>query len=134
MTENQIPDVELPDGVADATEWQIHPDDTYRCIMGERREVGLTYVDGSPVGPHYVEAHAVQEADGSVVEACVRAQVNAWNLNRYADWDTMLTPEKAREQADSCRADAQTLLILAEAYSKAAADVERWTPEQGVSR
>lgn len=56
----------------------------------------------------------------------MRAQVDAWNLNRYNDWDTELTPSDARAKADSMRADAKTLLLLADAFSAAAADVERW--------
>lgn len=128
MPANHIPDIAAPAGAAEVTEWcdLDHPEDTYRCITGERRGVGRTYIGSSPVGPHFVEAHAIQESGGRVVEACVRAQVDAWNLNRYNDWDTELTPSDARAKADSMRADAKTLLLLADAFSAAAADVERW--------
>lgn len=118
-TTNPFPDVETPVGAAEVSEWcdLNYPGDEFRCITGEQHAVG----------PHFVEAHAVQEPTGRVVEACVRAQVDIWDMNHYHHYDTMLSPDAARSKADALRADAVRLLKLADAFDHSAGDVERWS-------
>lgn len=98
----------------------------WRTITGQRRGVDRYYVGDSSVGPHYVEAHGIQEEDGRVTEGCVRAQVDAWNLNRYENWDAMLSPADARQKAAELRSTIAELTVLADAFDAAAGEVERW--------
>lgn len=122
------PDVAPPVGAVTVDDWCDLgcSEGPWREVIGERRGIDLYYVGNSAVGPHYVEAHGIQEADGRVSEECVRAQIDAWNLNRYENWDTMLTPADARQNAVELRAVIAELSVLANAFDTAADEVDGW--------
>ncbi len=102
------------------------PDGAWRSITGLRRGIDRYYIGSSPVGPHFVEATGIQEADGRVVDACIRAEIDAWNLNRHDDWATELSPADARSKAAELRAVIAELTVLAEAFDAAADEVDGW--------
>lgn len=123
------PDIDPPAGAATVEEWDDlgSPDGAWRTIAGQRRGVDRYYIGSSAVGPHYVEAHGIQEEDGRVTDACVRAEIYAWNLNRHEDWATELSPEQARKKAAELRSTVAELTALADAFDSAASEVEGWT-------
>ncbi|GAS98198.1 putative ArsR-family transcriptional regulator [Mycolicibacterium canariasense] len=78
-----------------------------------------------------MEAHATQEADGSLTDVCIRAEIDAWDWGwQHECWDTMLTPEQARAKGAEMRANAEKMIRVADAFDAAAADAERWVAER----
>lgn len=127
-TPTRVPNVAPPEGAVVLDDWcdLDCSEGAWREIAGQRRGTDRYYVGNSPVGPHYVQAHGIQEANGWVAEQCVRAQIDAWNLHLHEDWDTMLTPAEARQKAAELRAVIAELSVLADAFDTAASEVEQW--------
>lgn len=118
-TTHAVPDHPIPAG-GHATEWVDlnHPGDGFRSVVSQGHVVD---------GEHFVQAHVVQESsDGSLVEPCIRAQVDLWDMNVYNHWDNMLTPEQARQQAAELRASAEKLTRLAVGFEAAADAIDGW--------
>ena len=95
------------------------PEEGFRTCSGKRR--------GSIDGDHFVEAFGVQMVDGTLTEVCVRAQITLWDMNRFADWDKVVSPDEARATAVELREQARNLALLASAYESAAAEVDGWS-------
>ena len=121
---NPFPHIAAPVGAADIGDWYDldHPEDTYRAISSERQGTG----------PHYVQALAIQESDGTVVEASIHAEINV-HCHYHADWATDLSPEQARAKAAELRATIAQMGVLADAFDAAAHTVDNWTGEENSS-
>lgn len=128
-TEVDLDSVRSPEGAETVYEWSDigAPSGPWRQFSGPRRSVERYYIGSSPVGPHFVEAHGIQNADGSLDEVCIRAQVDVWDMDRHDNWDTELTPDDARRKAREIRGHIATLTMLATAFEAAAAEVDQWT-------
>lgn len=125
---NTPPAFAIPAGAAEVTDWcdLDIPDDAFRSFTGPRRGVDRTCIGNSPNGPHYVEAAGSQDARGQLFDLAVHAQIDLWSMNRHEHYDATLTPEQARKRGAELRADAATLIRLADAFEAAAGEVERW--------
>lgn len=92
------------------------PDDTYRTISGQRRGIR----------GNYVEAYAMQEPSGSLVELSVRAELDVWEHTFQHRWDDELSAADAREWAARLAAAAAELSELASAFNDAADEIDGW--------
>lgn len=128
---SELSTITPPPHAIEVGEWvdlDRHPTErTWRPFTGQRRGVQRYSVQGTPSGPHFVEASACQEADGRLTEVCVRAEINAWDLSFFDCWDSQRTPEQARSRAKVLRRNSQIYTLLADAFDAAAADAERWS-------
>jgi hypothetical protein len=125
-TTDPFPNTSPPAGAAEISEWTDldHPEDTYRTFSGPRR--GFEHDECAHRG-NYVHAYGLQNPDGTLEELAVRAELDVWDIGHYAAyWDTALSPEAARNWAHRLVADARKILILADAFMDAAAEVDGW--------
>jgi hypothetical protein len=123
---NPFYDVAVPPAAVTISDWVDvdHPEDTYRSFSGQRR--GFEHDECASRG-QYIEAFGLQNPDGTLEELAVRAELDVWDVGGYHHiWDDALTPAEARKWAQRLVSDAHKILILADAFTQAADEVEGW--------
>lgn len=120
-TGDDTPSFPPPAGAQEVSEWVDleHGADGYRSIIGAHHIYDRDT---------YVQTTVVQNVDGGLEEACVRAQTDPWlNIDLpECHPDNELPPAAARRIAESYRQSAQRILALAAAFEAAADLAEKW--------